>query len=107
MIAYHFVSNTLRDGSPVPKNGEWLKYDGKIELCASGYHASKHPFDALQYAPGNTLCLVDCRGEILEGDDKIVASERMIVERFDAEGLLFKFARDCALVFESLPSSLS
>lgn len=96
-IGYHFVNKTLRDGSPVPEIGVWLEYKGVIELCATGYHGSLHPFDALQYAPGNTLCLVEFDGEIIYGDDKLVAQKRKIIARFDAEELLFKFARDCAL----------
>jgi hypothetical protein len=95
--AYHFVSGTLRDGRPVPADGEWLEHDGPLELCASGLHASLHPFDALQYAPGNTLCLVECEGDTLIGDDKIVCRLRKIVARIDAEPLLREFARWCAL----------
>ena len=97
MIAYHFVNKKLRDGRPIPKDGEWLVHKGELKMCASGLHASLHPFDALQHAPGNTLCLVEVDGKIIYGDDKLVAEKRMITRRFDAEALLFKFARDCAL----------
>ena len=97
MKAYHFVGDTLRDGSPVPDDGVKLVYDGEIKLCNTGYHASLHPFDALKYAPGNTLCLVECGGEIIHGDDKLVCAERTIIKRIDAEPLLRDFARWCAL----------
>ena len=53
MKAYHFVGSTLRDGSPIPGDGEWLEHTGEVKICSSGLHASKHPFDALrpwQYA---------------------------------------------------------
>lgn len=97
MKAYHFVSDTLRDGRPVPADGEWLEHTGPLELCEAGLHASVCPLDALQYAPGNTLCLVDLGGEIIHGDDKVVASRRRIIARIDAEPLMREFARWCAL----------
>ena len=53
-LAYHFVSNALRDGRPVPADGEVLRHEGKLELCNWGLHFSRHPFDALKYAPGAT-----------------------------------------------------
>jgi hypothetical protein len=95
--AYHFVTDTLRDGSPIPPDGEWLKHSGPCAMCESGLHASRHPFDALQYAPGNTLCLVEVRDIVAEQDDKLVCRERMIVKRIDATDLLRYFARQYAL----------
>jgi hypothetical protein len=91
--AWHFVGQTLRDGSPIPKDGKWLEYGGRLEMCSTGLHASRQPFDALQYAPGATLCLVDCSGEIIESDDKLVCSRRRIVARMDATEMLRYFAR--------------
>lgn len=95
--AYHFVGSTLRDGRPVPPDGAWLEHSGPLELCESGLHASEHPFDALRYAPGSTLCRVECDGEILRGGDKLVCSRRRIVARIDATSLLRSYARWCAL----------
>ena len=97
--AYHFVGDTLRNGKPVPADGKWLRYDGPLPviLCERGLHASVHPFDALKYAPGNTLCLVDLGGTILSDTDKHVATRRVIRARVDAESLLQTFARRCAL----------
>jgi hypothetical protein len=91
--AWHFVGKTLRDGSPIPPDGEWLEFKGKLEMCATGLHASREPFDALQYAPSETLCLVECAGEVIEGDDKLVCSKRRIVARMDAAEMLRYFAR--------------
>jgi hypothetical protein len=79
MKTYHFTNGTLRDGSPVPPIGEWLVYEGEIELCQSGYHASAQPFDALLYAPGSMLHLVEVGGRIIHGDDKLVAEKRRCV----------------------------
>ena len=91
--AWHFVGDTLRDGSPIPADGVWLGYKGDLRMCQTGLHASRHPFDALQYAPGNTLCLVECGGEIVEDADKLVCSRRRIIARMDATELLRFFAR--------------
>ena len=97
VLAWHFVGKKLRDGSQVPKNGVWLKHNGPVVLCASGLHASINPFDALQYAPGATLCWVALRGGIVTGNNKIAAPERKIIARMDATEMLRYFARMQAL----------
>ena len=95
--AYHFVGETLRDGRPVPADGEWLEHDGKIIMCEAGLHASLHPFDALKYAPANILCLVEIEGDIQEQTDKVVCRRRRIIKRIDSTKLLQDYARWCAL----------
>ena len=97
VMAWHFVGNTLRDGRPVPKDGEWLIHAGEIAMCQTGLHASVHPYDALQYAPGPILCRVECAGRIVWGDDKLVCTKRRIVARMDATDMLRYFARMQAL----------
>jgi len=97
---YHFTGDTLRDGRPIPKPGVWLKHDGPIVPCASGLHASEHPFDALTFAPGKMLHKVQLRGEITahgNPTDKHCARERRIVATIDAENVLRCFARRVAL----------
>ena len=96
VIAYHFVGNALRDGSPVPPDGTWLVHSGPLEMCRIGLHASVDPFDALQYAPGPILCKVEVQGRILHQADKLVAEQRKITARFDASPLLRLSARKCA-----------
>ena len=103
--AWHFVGKTLRDGSPIPRNGKKLRYDNPLLICSSGFHASKIPYDALQYAPGNTLCLVECGGEFIHQNDKFCCSERTIIARMDATELCRYFARQAALsVIEHYPN---
>ena len=97
MRAYHFVGKTLRDGSPIPPDGEWLEFDGEPIMCKQGLHASRCPLDALQYAPGGTLCLVELGGTIVEGNDKVVATRRKIIKRVDLTDTLRYFARMQAL----------
>ena len=97
MKAWHFVGKTLRDGSPIPADGVKLVFDGEPIICNQGYHASIDPFDALQYAPGDTLCLVECGGVIVHDTDKLVCTERTIIARMDATEMLRYFARMKAL----------
>ena len=97
MKAWHFVGKTLRDGSPVPKDGETLVFTGEPILCEQGYHASLSARDALRYAPGNILCRVECGGKIIEDTDKLVCTERTIIQRIDATEMLRYFARMQAL----------
>jgi len=94
--AYHFTTDTLRDGTPIPPTGEWLEHSGPIIPCKAGLHASEHPFDALTYAPGPRLHRVELRGDIqTHGDpaDKLVARSRRIVSSIDATDILRGFAR--------------
>jgi hypothetical protein len=93
MIAYHFAGPTLRDGRPIPADGEWLTHDGPITICETGLHASKCPWDALQYAPGATLCKVECDGIEAEQDDKFVCRRRKIIARFDSTEMLRAISR--------------
>ena len=95
--AWHFVSDTLRDGRPIPGDGELLTHPDVPVLCESGLHASLKPSQALEFAPGGTLCLVECGGTILHQPDKLVCTERTIIARMDAVPLLREFARMQAL----------
>lgn len=95
--AWHFVGELLRDGHPIPADGKWLVHDGIVCMCESGLHASRHPYDALRYAPGNTLCLVECDEIVSEDADKFVCRRRRIVARADATVALQYFARMQAL----------
>src|SRR5690606_9721348 len=97
ILAYHFVNNTLRDGRPVPADGEWLEHDGPIVICKSGLHASRRPWHALMYAPGPVLCLVEVEGIEAEHEDKLVARRRRLVRRVELTDDLRAFARQCAL----------
>lgn len=97
ILAWHFVGQWLRDGSPVPPDGEWLEWHGPLKMCESGLHASRDPFDALRYAPGPILCRVECSGSIIEESSKLVCSRRRIIKRKDVTEELRYFARVQAL----------
>ena len=97
MKAWHFVNETLRDGRPLPPDGEWLVHDGELIMCGSGLHASVRLIDALKYAPGSTICRVEVDGQIIKDDDKLVATRRKTLWRIDGEQVMSAFARWCAL----------
>lgn len=77
--------------------GRVHKHKGELLICQSGLHASKRIIDALRYAKGSILCRVECSGDVIEQDDKLVCSERKYLAIVDAEDMLRKFARLCAL----------
>src|ERR1700675_7113 len=95
--AFHFVGETLRDGRPIPADGEWLEHHGRVKICKTGLHASWHVSDALQFAPGTTLCLVEVADITDEQSDKLVCRRRKIIARFDEKNLLRADARASAL----------
>jgi len=98
ILAWHFVGETLRDGREIPADGAILTHVGPVIPCQRGLHASERLIDALQYAPGHTLCRVECWGDIEhDADDKLAARNRRILWRIDAEQVLRAFARRCAL----------
>jgi hypothetical protein len=95
--AWHFTGAALRDGRPIPADGEVLHHDGPLVMCASGLHWCRSPLAALGYAPGATLCRDEVWGDVVEDDDKGIARNRVILWRMDATDLLREFARSCAL----------
>ena len=95
-LAWHFAGTQMRDGSRLGAPGEVETYDGPLEMCESGLHASERLLDALKYAPGSLLRRVRLSGEILRGDDKLVASRREVLWECDMTPALRLFARRCA-----------
>ena len=55
--------------------GETYTHDGKVEACASGFHACENPMDVFKcYNPTSRFAIVECSGEISKesnGDSKI------------------------------------
>ena len=92
MKAWHFVADKLRDGSPIPTDGVWLEHTGPMKICKAGLHASVRLIDALEYAPGATICRVEVGGEMVKQKDKLVCRKRKILWRIDATMLLHEFA---------------
>lgn len=98
VLAWHFVRKTLRDGRPVPPDNEPLYHSGKIELCASGLHASEQIVDAFRYCHSPTLCRVIVENNIQYARDKLVGSKRTILWRYDITQLFSETMRLWALM---------
>ena len=95
VLAWHF----LREGGLTRDNhvahvGETLHVDPPIKLCDRGLHASRRLIDALEDAPGPVLCRVRCSGELIEGGDKLVCTDREILAMADVSLQLHEFACD-------------
>jgi len=96
-LAWHFTDGRkLRGGKPF-RVGQTIRHDEPLVLCDRGLHASTRIIDALAYAPGPYLSRVECSGEIITADDKLVCSRRKVIWCADASPLLTAFARWCAI----------
>ena len=97
--AWHWLPNDGKlangDGRQVVA-GETYTVWGTIALCSHGLHASRKLMHALGYVPGNILCRVECSGDVVEGDDKLVCTKRKVVWMFDAGPTMVQFAAECA-----------
>jgi hypothetical protein len=95
VLGWHFCRNDKRlcfnDGRRI-HTGRTIKVDCKPVLCQSGLHASRNLLDALHYAHGNILCRVRLSGEIVHGDDKMVATERTVLWMRSVAPILHEFA---------------
>ena len=108
--AYYFApdDNKLRygDGRDIVV-GDTHTVDVKPEVCMVGLHASLRPIDALKYAPGSQLYIVEVGGVVDIGEDKIAGETRKYVCKVpNTEQLLRKFAREVALevVLREIPT---
>jgi hypothetical protein len=77
--------------------GETHTVDRKPVLCEQGLHASERIIDALNYAQGPILYRVELSGQIVRGDDKLVATSRKYLWKLDATEILREFARGQAI----------
>ena len=69
----------------------------KPSCCHAGLHASIKPRDALKYARSSLVYRVELSGVMDVASDKIAATERTYLWGYDAEPVLRRFARMCAL----------
>ena len=101
MRAFYFSekSRKLRhgDGRDIVV-GESHIVEVEPKVCEKGLHASTNIMDALSYAPGNILYLVELSGDMDIGKDKVAATTRKYIAEFDATELLIQFAKKQALI---------
>jgi len=100
-IAYHFLKDDMCGGygnEPPWKEGEEreLLKDRDLIMCQQGYHASPSFYDALRYARGNIVCIVELSGKILRDTDKFVARKRKLIKAVNAEKVLREWGCACA-----------
>jgi len=100
MKAFYFSANRkLRYGdNRCIRIGRTHRVVGKPSPCVFGLHGCKRLIDALGYAPGNILYLVELSGDIVCNEDKCAATERTYIASFNAEKHLQEFARKQALI---------
>jgi len=101
ITAYHFLVLGGRMRHPVNGHTHVTKglslHEDEIQLCVRGLHASIEPIDALQYAPGPCLTLVECSGKIVKDIDKIVCTDRKVIAGpVDVTDIIVRFAAWCA-----------
>ena len=78
--AWHFLHE--REGKPITRDkrtvkaGTVLRVKLPLRLCVRGLHVSRHPLDALQYAPSAWVERVCVGGEVLEDPSKGCGSWR-------------------------------
>ena len=101
MKGWHFAK-TGPNGTPVLRDGTLavagtVRVKGPLVLCEWGLHASERALDALKYAPGPWLSLVELSGEVVRGEDKAVATERTAGGYRDVSSILHEFAVRCAV----------
>ena len=101
MRAYHFLKDDMTAGNgtePAWAEGEERTLPDGIELviCEVGYHSSPTPFDALQYARGSVLCLVEIGDPTDSQPDKYVSRSRKLIRAVRIDRQLREFACDVA-----------
>jgi hypothetical protein len=105
VLAWHFApdSRHLAHVEETPKTlivpGKVFRVKPPAVICKGGLHASVRAIDALQYAPGAFVSLVECSriGDPLDHIDKLVCGTRRHIACADATATLRDFARQCAL----------
>jgi hypothetical protein len=99
VIAYHFLRDDMTAGSgeePAWSEGETRTIEGEISLCEYGYHSAPSPWDALGYALGSVLCLVEISEPEGRDETKFVSRSRKLVKAVNIERQLREFACDVA-----------
>jgi hypothetical protein len=100
--AWHFLNAdwTTSSGNILVKVGEPLIHVGDLVPCSSGLHASTRAIDALSFARGPVVTLVECEDEFVDHGsptDQFICRKRTAVWGYDCTDELWTFARLAAL----------
>jgi len=97
-LAFHFLDADWHtsSGRLLVTPGVPLVHPGDLIPCKSGLHASTRAIDALSYARGPVVTLVECE-DILDHGDKFLCRKRTALWGYDATDELWTFARLAAL----------
>ena len=100
IVAYHWSRNDdclgYEDGRQIVL-GETLSVSGKPILCEHGLHGSVSIVDALSYASGSHLWVVEISGNVQISDDKLCGQNRKaLIEYGDLLPIIVEFAFWCA-----------
>lgn len=94
MKAYKgFNSNengTLSCRNFIYEPGKTYKYEGQLVICESGFHACHELYQCFQHYANdgkNVFYEVECGGEIIESETKLVCSEITLVREIDVYGI--------------------
>jgi len=92
ILAWHFLpaNKRLQHGdNRLVRAGCTYRYRGTepIALGEAGMHASTDILDALKYAGGPMLCRVEMSGEMIQGDDQLVATARKVLWVIPADAM--------------------
>ena len=99
MEAYHFLREDMTGGygnEPPWKVGKRREVKGELSLCRWGYHYGFTPANALDYAFGPILCLVEVQRKGPKDGTKGCSRSRKLLKAVNVERILHEAACDIA-----------
>lgn len=97
--AWHFLNKECQlryRTQELVEVGKKYYASGPLAICKNGMHACIRVIDALQYAPGYTLCYVTCGGDIVQHGNELCSRWRRVERMMDATKLLHEFSCNIA-----------
>jgi len=92
VVSYKGFDNDLKCRGFQYEIGKTYTHEGKVEACASGFHACEYPLDVFTYyAPaGSKFSIVEQSGEIARhsGDSKVASSVIKVKAAIDLPGII-------------------
>ncbi len=80
---YKFLRTGLKseNGSTKWRKGVW-KHEASLDMCSSGFHCSKQPYQAFSYIQGEILAQVEVKGKSIIQDDKECWSDMRVIKAY-------------------------